>query len=280
MASELKSKVKGFISDVKTHWSKPAEGRYVPYKEYLDIFVGVGSNYAGSKTLEYIFFASSCFLIMHHYKLPYLTFSVIGIINMPLGYIWTLIWWYVCDNLGFLKKKTERTLYLIYFLLIVVGLTLILAPVANLFDPNSAIVTYMNSLEGISFASAFKILGTHILYNGWVGARNIFWRKKLLPKFGRYKYGLYCDVIPKCIMVVLIGWLPLYNDQALPSGAFHYGDHPARHHRRPAREVGRYKYVPLGDPGHVHLVCRANDDLFRPHQRAHPAAAAREEGFY
>ena len=211
MGKDITTKVKSFFSDVKTHWNKPAEGRYVPYKEYLDIFVGVGSNYAGSKTLEYIFFASSCFLLMHHYKLPYLTFSVIGIINMPLGYIWTLIWWYVCDNLGFLKKKTERTLYAVYFLMIIVGLTLILAPVARLFDQNSAAVTYMNSLEGISFASAFKILGTHILYNGWVGARNIFWRKKLLPKFGRYKYGLYCDVIPKCIMVILIGWLPLYN---------------------------------------------------------------------
>ena len=211
MAKDLVNKVKNFAGDVKAHWNKPAEGRYVPYKEYLDIFVGVGSNYAGSKTLEYIFFASSCFLIMHHYQLPYLTFSVIGIINMPLGYIWTLIWWYVCDNLGFLKKKTERTLYAVYFALIMIGLTLILAPVGNLFNQNSAIVTYMNSLEGISFASAFKILGTHILYNGWVGARNIFWRKKLLPKYGRYKYGLYCDVIPKCIMVVLIGWLPLYE---------------------------------------------------------------------
>ena len=204
-------KVRSFVSDVKAHWNTPPEGRYVPYKEYKDIFIGVGSNYVGSKTLEYIFFASSCFLIMHHYKLPYLTFSVIGLINMPLGYVWTLIWWYVCDNLGFLKKETERKIYGVYFAAIVIGLTLILAPIGSLFDQNAWYVVYMNSLEGISFASAFKILGTFILYSGWVGARNIFWRKKLLPRFGRYKYGLYCDVIPKCIMVILIGWLPLYE---------------------------------------------------------------------
>ena len=211
MAKDFKNKIKNFASDVKTHWKTPPEGRYVPYREYLDIFVGAGSNYAGSKTLEYIGFAASCYLMMYHYKLPYLTFSVINIINMPLGYIWTLIWWYVCDNLGFLSKKTERKLNAVYLSLVVIGLTLIIAPVSLLFNQDGAFVSYMNSLEGISCASAFKILGTHILYNGWVGARNIFWRKKLLPKYGRYKYGLYCDYLPKCIMVILIGWLPLYN---------------------------------------------------------------------
>ena len=81
----LGSKVKSLATEIKTHWNTPAEGKYVPYKEYKDIFIAVGSNYAGSKILEYIGFWASCYLIMHHYKLPYLTFSVIGIINMPLG---------------------------------------------------------------------------------------------------------------------------------------------------------------------------------------------------
>ncbi|MBR0538539.1 MAG: MFS transporter [Clostridia bacterium] len=213
MAGDHMAKLKGFAGNIREHWNTPEEGRYVPYKEYLDIFVGVGSNYAGSKTLEYIGFGAWCYLMMYHYKLPLLTYSVIGIINMPLGYIWTLIWWYVCDNLGFLAKKTERTLYIIYCSMIAVGLALIIAPVSLLFDQSGGFVTYLNSFEGISCASAFKILGTHILYNGWVGARNIFWRKHLLPKYGRYKYGLYCDYLPKCIMVILIGWLPLYNIQ-------------------------------------------------------------------
>ena len=102
------STVKNFATEVRTHWSTPAEGKYVPYKEYKDVVIGVGANYTGTKTLEYIGFFSSCFLIMYHYKLPYLTFSVIGLLNMPLGYITALIWWYVCDNLGFLPKKQER----------------------------------------------------------------------------------------------------------------------------------------------------------------------------
>ena len=211
MAKESGSKVKALFTEIKTHWKTPAEGKYVPYKEYKDIFIAVGSNYTGSKVLEYVYFGAACYLMMYHYKLPYLTFSVINIINMPLNYIWTLIGWLVADNLGMLVKKTERKLYGLYFALIAVGLFLIFGNISAFFDPANRFVTYMNSLEGISFASAIKILGTHLLWNGWAGARGIFWRKKLIPKYGRYKYMLYSDCIPKCITVVLIGWLPFYN---------------------------------------------------------------------
>ena len=204
-------KIKGFVQEVKTHWNTPAEGKYVPYKEYKDVVFAVGSNYAGSKVLEYIAFASSCFLIMHHYNLPYLTFSVIGILNMPLGYISALMWWFVCDNLGFLPKKTEKKFYFVYILMMLFGISTILFDYSRLFNQASSFITYLNGLEGMNATACFKTFGTHFLYTGWVGARNIFWRKKLLPKYGRYKYSLYCDVIPKCVMVVLIGWLPVYN---------------------------------------------------------------------
>lgn len=205
------SAVKRLGKEIKEHWKTPAPGKYVPYREYVDIVFGVGNNYAGAKTLEYLTFAASCYLMMYHYKLPYLSYSVINIINMPLSYIWTLIWWFVCDNLGFLPKRTEKKLYGVYLTLIGVGLVMIFADFSAILNPANSFVAYLNSLEGISCASAIKILGTNILYNGWVGARNIFWRKKLIPKFGRYKYGLYCDYIPKVLMVFLLGWLPYYN---------------------------------------------------------------------
>ena len=204
-------KVKDFGTEIKTHWNTPAEGKYVPYKEYKDVVIGVGANYTGAKTLEYIGFWSSCFLIMHHYKLPYLTFSVIGLLNMPLGYITALIWWYVCDNLGFLPKKQERKVYLVYGLMMAFGISTLLFDYSRLFDQSGSFITMLNSFEGMNATACFKTFGTHFLYSGWVGARNIFWRKKLIPKYGRYKYGLYCDVIPKCIMVILVGWLPVYN---------------------------------------------------------------------
>ena len=211
MAKVNKETFSKFFTEVKTHWKTPAEGKYVPYKEYLNIFFSVGANYTASKVLEYIYFATGCFLIMHHYKLPYLTFSIISIINMPLGYVTALIWWFVCDNLGFLPGKTEKKLYTVYVAMIAFGLSLILFDASTLFDPNSKFIIFLNSLEGMSATACFKVFGTHFLYSGWVGARNIFWRKKLIPKFGRYKYSLYSDVIPKCIVVILIGWLPLYE---------------------------------------------------------------------
>ena len=204
-------KVKSFFSEVKNHWHTPAEGNYVPYKEFKDIFIAVGTNYTASKVLEYIYFATGCFLIMHHYKLPYLTFSIISIINMPLGYVTALIWWFVCDNLGFMPKRTERKLYTVYVLMLLFGLSLILFDASLLFNQGGKFITFLNNLEGMSATACFKVFGTHFLYSGWVGARNIFWRKKLIPKYGRYKYSLYSDVVPKCVLVILIGWLPLYN---------------------------------------------------------------------
>lgn len=207
--SDKKSKgsaIKSFGQDVKAHWKTPAKGKYVPYREYLDILFGVGSNYAGSKTLEYLVFASSCYLMMYHYKLPYLTFSIIAIINMPLNYIWTLIGWVINDNLGFLPKKTERRFVGLYVFLLIAGIYMIFGNFSFILDPSNRLVAYLNGLEGISAASAIKIFGTHILWNGWNGCRNIFYRKKLIPKFGRYKYSLYCDFLPKVIMVFVLGW--------------------------------------------------------------------------
>lgn len=209
--SALLDKVKLLFTEIKTHWNTPAEGKYVPYKEYKDVVLAVGSNYAGSKVLEYIGFFSSCYLIMHHYKLPYLTFSVINILNMPLNYISALMWWLVCDNLGFLAKKTEKKFYLVYGLMMAFGISTILFDYSQLFDQTGTFIRILNGFEGMTAAACFKTFGTHFLYTGWVGARNIFWRKKLLPKYGRYKYSLYCDVVPKCIMVILIGWLPVYS---------------------------------------------------------------------
>ena len=205
------TKVKSLFTEIKTHWKTPAEGKYVPYREYLDIWLGVGSNYSGIKTLEYISFFAGCYLIMYHYHLPYVAFSAIALINMPLQKMWDLVAWMINDNLGFLPKKKERSIYTFYFAAAVIGLFLLLFPFEPYLNPANKVVAMFNSIRGVSAASAIKMFGTHILWNGWNGSRNIFWRKKLVPKFGRYKYSLYCDVVPKVIMVILIGWLPVYK---------------------------------------------------------------------
>ena len=103
-------KLKHFISDMKAHWNVPdtANGKYVSGKEYLNVFFGVAANYAAQAPFKYISFAASCFLIMYHYDLPYLSFSVVALTVLPLSYLWNLLEWFVEDNLGILPRRTER----------------------------------------------------------------------------------------------------------------------------------------------------------------------------
>ena len=207
------SKLQQFISDMKTHWNTPdtAHGKYVSGREYLDIFVGVAANYAAMAPLKYIGFAASCFLIMHHYSLPYLSFAVISLIGVPLSYLWNLLDWFVTDNLGLLEKRSERVLNTIYLSAAAMGLLMLIFDASRLFPADGALITALDGISGINARSFFKIFGVQLLQNGWGGVRNILWRKKLVPKYGRYKFGLYENVIQKSVMVVLIGWLPIYE---------------------------------------------------------------------
>ena len=209
------SKAKAFFNDVKTHWKEPdsANGKYVPYKEYLSIFGGVAFNYGAQSSLDskYVGFTSACFLIMYHYKLPYLAFSVITLIGLPVGYLWNIMDWVVNDNLGYLGKKRERKFFTVYGIAMAIGLALILLDFSSFFSPSNPLIMWMNSLSGITAKSFFKIFGIQIFTNAFKGFRGIFWRKKLIPKYGRFKYTLYSDVIQKCILLFLLGWLPIYN---------------------------------------------------------------------
>ena len=212
MAKIDSAKIKNGINHFKTYWKKPPEGKYVSFKEYVDTTIGIGANYSSAMILsKFISFGAGCYLMMYHYKLPYLVFSVINVINMPLSYLFSMIGWIINDNLGFLPKKTEKKFYGLYFFMIVSGLFMILFDFSAVLNPSAPLIHYLNSLDGINASSAIKILGTYIFCNGYGGARNLFWRKKLIPKFGRYKYALYCDFLPKTVMVFLIGWLPFYK---------------------------------------------------------------------
>ena len=208
-----KGKIGAFFADVKTHWNEPdrAKGNYVSYKEYLQIFGGVTFNYAAQVPLGYIGFGAGCYLIMYHYSLPYIAFSVVSLIGLPLGYLWTLIGWLVTDNLNAMAKKTERRVLLIYGIGAAIGLAMLLTDVSTLLSKTGTLAGLINNIPGVSLRSFFKILGVQFFINGYGGLRGVFWRKKLLPKYGRYKYGLYANVVQKSIFIILIGWLPIYK---------------------------------------------------------------------
>lgn len=207
------SKAKDFLTNVKTYWHEPdrSKGNYVSFKEYLDIFLGVSFNYAAQSPLGYIGFAASCYLIMYHYDLPYIAFSIVGLIGIPLSYLWSIVGWIVNDNLGFMEKKTENIVYSIYFAATAIGLLLLVTDFTTFVSPENALIEMLNKLTGINARSFFKIIGVQLFVNGFGGVRNIFWRKKLVPKFGRYKFNLYASVLQKSLLIILIGWIPVYN---------------------------------------------------------------------
>ncbi len=204
-------KIKDVFQNVKDHWNEPdrEKGNYVPFKEYLTVFWGVGMNYSIKTPLSYLGFSASCFLIMYHYKLPYLAFSVITLIGLPLSYLWNILTWFVNDNLGLLEKKTEKKFLAFYGIVSVIGLSMILFD-ASLFLP-TVLAKLLNGINGVSARSFLKILGIQLFVNAYGGLRNILWRKKLVPKYGRYKYVLFSNFFQKSVMIILIGWLPIYN---------------------------------------------------------------------
>ncbi len=204
-------KMTALFQNVKNHWNEPdrEKGNYVPFKEYLTVFFGVGMNYSIKSPLEYLGFSTSCFLIMYHYKLPYLAFSVITLIGLPLTYLWNVLNWFVNDNLGILEKKTERKLLAFYGIVSLAGLCMILFD-SSAFLPLS-LVKVLNGINGVSARSFLKIFGIQLFVNAYGGFRNILWRKKLVPKYGRYKYVLFSNFVQKSAMIILIGWLPIYN---------------------------------------------------------------------
>ena len=209
------SKIKSFFADVKEHWSVPdsSKGRFVPYKEYLTIFTGVAMNYGVQSPLKYLTFAASCYLIMYHYRLPYVAFSIITLIGMPLTYLWNILGWVVKDNLGILDKKTERKYMVAYGSIAVFGLFFLIFDISGAMP--AGLTARLDSLSGINAMSFFKIIGVQLFVNAYTGLRDILWRKKLVPKYGRYKYSLFANYFQKCVVIILLGWLPI-NERQMP----------------------------------------------------------------
>lgn len=211
-ASENLNKVKSFLGNFKEHWNDPAEGRYVPFKEYLWVFLGVGGDYALVRALNYLSFGTGCFLVIFYYEVPVLTFSVLSALFMIQGYFWSIVNMMVADNLGFMPKRTERNFYILYWFFTILGVLFLVFDFSEILPFPEKVVNYVTSLPGISMKGLMKILGAHWINVGYGGARALFIRKRWLPKLGRYKLFAYFNVLPQMITVLLICWLPLYNN--------------------------------------------------------------------
>ena len=210
MAKEKANKKDNIFKEMKKYWNTPAEGKYVPYKEYFSIFAAVGGDYTLKYLQSFLTFGTGCYLIAHYYEIPLLTFSAINVFFIASTYFWNLLTMGVDANLGFLPKKIEQKYNAVYLTFAVLGLLMLIFDFSFIL-PDGVANIIDTRWKGINSFNIFKIFGAHFLANGWSGFRNILIRKKLIKKLGRYKIFAYANVIQCIIVVVLICELPLYK---------------------------------------------------------------------
>lgn len=200
------SKGKGFVStaknELKSYWHVPRPGFEMPYKEWASATLSTACDSTHSSVFNFLSFSASCYLIMRYYQVDALDFTVIGLIGAPLGYFWSILGWSITDNLGHLEKKRERRLVGVYTTAVIAGIALML------FCPVSF---------GEAFVKGFgKIFGVQIFLNGFNSVRDLYLRKYLIPKYGRYKFWPYVNAPMRVITTFIL----LYWDFS----RYNYGD--------------------------------------------------------
>ena len=215
-SEKIKAGAGKLYHEFKDHWDTPAEGKYVPYKEYVSIFLAVGGNYSATYLLGLLSFGTGCYLVAYYYEIPILTFTAINAFFIVGGYFWSILNMGVDANLGFFPKKTEMKYNTVYLFFAVVGLALFIFDFSTLIPWPAAFEDYCNtSWSGLNLYSILKILGIHWFVSGWGGFRGIFIRKKLIPKVGRYKIWAYANVVQCLVIAILICELPLYEEELI-----------------------------------------------------------------
>ncbi len=210
--TRFRDKLSGLKTDIKTHWKVPAEGKYVPYKEYVSIFFAVGGNYSLGYLLGLLSFGTGCYLVAFYYEIPILTFTAINAFFIVSGYFWSMLNMGVDANLGFLPKKTEKKYFAVYLSFAALGLLFLVLDFSKILPLPASVAEYADTRwSGLNLYSICKIFGIHWFVSGWGGFRGIIIRKKLVPKLGRYKIFAYANVVQCVVIVLLICWLPLHE---------------------------------------------------------------------
>lgn len=191
--AKLKSFIKNTISDVKTYWHKPKEGDYISYKEFSLFCLGASANNSALTVLGYLTFTAGCFLVGAIYGIAFKDIYIIGLINIPLGYIWNIFNMQITDNLGDLPKSSAKKMKIVLIPLFIVGVGLFFVP-QYLFE--NIIPALPQIIGGIITVNIFNIV------------YRIFVLKKLAPKYGKYRPWILTGVFPTLIFLALIVYLP------------------------------------------------------------------------
>ena len=80
MAKNSTKGIGKFFTTMKNEWHTPAEGKYVPYKEYFSIFAAVGGDYTLNYLKGFLSFGTGCYLVAYYYNIPLLWVHSRGIL--------------------------------------------------------------------------------------------------------------------------------------------------------------------------------------------------------
>lgn len=186
---------KSLITDVRTHWKKPREGEYVPYKEWVYLILGYGGSTCAASAGYNLSFSAGCMFVGAIYGLKMMDFAMMGIVNMVLNYLFQPINMIITDNLGAPPKKTMRLINWASLAFLVLGIGCFFIP--------------QQYFEG--FMPAFpQVLGTKFLIQVFSSYYNILVMRKLCPKFGKYRVWIIANTIPYILSLMLLVWFP-YN---------------------------------------------------------------------
>ena len=193
----LANKLKSLWATFKERWETPLPGEYTNLKEFFSYCFGVmgicGFTFICGETVS---FASGyfCGAIM---QIKLMDFTIIAIIALIVKYA-TLyiesISMTIFENMGNIPKNKARRAMLSYLACIVIG-------VAFYFVPSKPFEAVIKGLPGI--------IGNILVVMGAGGIVNWFLRKKLCPKYGKYKPFMIIYGVPITLLTIAMTFVPV-----------------------------------------------------------------------
>lgn len=202
MKKITKADIGNFFLDFKNHWSKPHDGEYVSYKEFLCFVIGAGASNTAQVAGANLSFGAGCLFVGAIYGMKMMDFVMLGFVGLILSYIFNPISMILTDNLGRPPKKTMRFVHLSNLIYTIVG-------VICFFIPEEPFEGFMPALP--------QVVGTKFILAAVGNYWAIFVMRKLSPKFGKYRCWIVASCIPYMLSILLITWFPYnkfsYNDK-------------------------------------------------------------------
>ncbi|MBO4538775.1 MAG: MFS transporter [Clostridia bacterium] len=191
------TKLKQTWAKLQQNWKTPLPGEYTTLKEFFSYCFGVmgicGFTFLCGETVN---FASGyfCGAIMQIKLMDFTIISIIGLIVKYATLYIESISMTIFENMGNLQKNKVKRAFLAYVLCAVIG-------AAFYFIPSKPFEFIIKGLPGI--------VGNTLVIMGVGGLVNWFLRKKLCPKYGKYKPFMVIYGVPITLLTVAMTFVPV-----------------------------------------------------------------------